>query len=78
MNETFVPSGRTAIAWPPRTGRASCRVIAIGHSSWRIGAPSGQSSRSEPHHSSPSAGRRPQNSAAAALKNVIRPSESVV
>ncbi len=36
-------------------------VTAIGHSSWRIGAPSGQSSRSEPHHSSPIAGRRPQN-----------------
>ena len=36
-------------------------AIAIGHSSWGIGAPSGQNSLYEPHHSSPSSGRRPQN-----------------
>ena len=78
MNETCVSSGRIAIACPPRTARASRSVTAIGHSSWRIGEPSGQSSRSEPHHTSPMAGRRPQNVAAAALKNVIIPSASVV
>ena len=78
MNDTWDPSGRSAMACPPRTGRASLSVIAIGHSSCRIGRPSGQRSRSEPHHNSPTAGRRPQNSAAAALKNVMLPSRSVV
>ena len=36
------------MACPPRTGRASLSVIAIGHSSWRIGAPSGQQQPQRP------------------------------
>ena len=34
----------------------------MGHSPCCIDVPSGQNNRNEPHHSSPSAGRRPQSS----------------
>ena len=40
MNGTRVPSGRSRIASAPRIGRCSLSVVAIGHSSCRIGLPS--------------------------------------
>ena len=56
-NGMRVPSGRSAIA-SPVTDRPSRSVTAIGHSSWRIGVPSGNRSRQDPHHSLlPSSGR---------------------
>ena len=68
MNGTRVPSGRSAIASMPRTGRSSFSAIAIGHWSCGIGVPSGQYSFHEPHHSLvPSGGRWPHSSAAASL-----------
>ena len=42
MNGTRVPSGRSATASTPRTGRPVLRVTAIGHSSCGSGVPSGQ------------------------------------
>jgi|SRR5271165_4213279 len=42
MNGTCTPSGRSAMASPPRIGRSSFRALAIGHSSCPIGRPSGQ------------------------------------
>ena len=69
MNGTRLPSGRSAMAWPPRTARRSFKVIAMGQASCGIGVPSGQNSRHEPHHRSTlSFGRRPHIVAAASLK----------
>ena len=51
MNGTRVPSGRSATASTPRTGRPVFRVTAMGHSSCASGVPSGQYSFQEPHHS---------------------------
>ena len=52
MNGTRVPSGRSATASCPRTGRPSLRVTAIGHSACGMGVPSGQNSRPVTHQSS--------------------------
>ena len=78
MNQPRDPSGRSTIASAPRTSRFSLSAIAMGHSACGIHVPSGRKMRSEPHHASPSSGRRPQKVAAASLKNVIRPRASVV
>ena len=60
------PGGSPSARWPSGIRRGP----SAGHRRW--------DRRSDPHHSSPSSGRRPQSATAASLKNVIRPLASVV
>ena len=63
-----MPSGRSAIASVPRTGRPSRRATAIGQSACGNGVPFGVNNRQEPHEwVSPIGGYQPQSVAAASL-----------
>ena len=68
-NRLRSPSGRSANASTPRTGRAVCTATAIGHSSCGRGEPSSLRSFQLTHHlSTPTVGSRPGKADAGAVE----------